>query len=267
MTLYKVLGTDLRSCHGGEAAAWVPGEWQPVVPEPVLCKRGWHLLTRPRSVLRWWVPDGELWEAEGQGARSEDHTKTAWESARILRRLHMPTLAELVLLAADFAEHILPVWEAAFPSDPRPRQAIEAARFGDRTATHYANVAADVAGHAVRSGYDAASAANVAIAAAFAAYAASDAAYAASTDAASTGGTACAYAANAAADAAYAAYAAYAADAAYATTAAATTAAADAATTAAADAATDAAALAGAPAAREAEEAWQDARVLEVISR
>ena len=258
MTLYEVLGPDLRSCHGGEAA-WVPGEWQPMVPEPVLCKRGWHLLTRPRQVFHWWRPGGELWEAEGRGEHMSDQAKSVWGSARILRRLHMPTLAELVLLAADFAEHILPVWEAAFPSDPRPRQAIEAARFGDRTATHYANVAADVAGHAVRSGYDAASAANVAIAAAFAAYAASDAAYAASTDAASTGGTACAYAANAAADAAYAAYAAYAADAAYATTAAATT--------AAADAATDAAALAGAPAAREAEEAWQDARVLEVISR
>jgi len=31
-------------------------------------------------------------------------------------------------LAADFAEHVLPIWEKYYPADPRPRQAIEATR-------------------------------------------------------------------------------------------------------------------------------------------
>ncbi|MFN8477526.1 MAG: hypothetical protein U0074_06790 [Kouleothrix sp.] len=34
----------------------------------------------------------------------------------------------LALWAATCAEHVLPLFEAAQPADPRPRQAIEAAR-------------------------------------------------------------------------------------------------------------------------------------------
>jgi len=34
----------------------------------------------------------------------------------------------LVTVAADFAERVLPIWEAAYPEDDRPRLAIEAAR-------------------------------------------------------------------------------------------------------------------------------------------
>jgi len=32
------------------------------------------------------------------------------------------------LLAADYAEHVLPIYEAQYPDDPRPRHAIETAR-------------------------------------------------------------------------------------------------------------------------------------------
>ena len=85
------------------------------------------------------------------------------------------------LWAADCAERVLPIFEAKYPNDNRPRLAIEAARGVDGDAAYAA-----------------------------AAYAAAYAAYAAAADAAARA------AADAADAAAYAAYAAYAADAAYA---------------------------------------------------
>lgn len=93
---------------------------------------------------------------------------------------------QAVLLAADWAETVLPILESAYPDDPRPRRAIEAARAD----THAAYAAADAA-------YAAAAYAAADAAATYAAYAA-DAAYVAATYAAANA----AYAA-----AAYAAYA------------------------------------------------------------
>ena len=143
MTLYKVLDADLRSCHGG-AAQWVPGEWQLAVTDLRPCERGYHLLDEPRQILLAWDPDGTLWEAEGRGATLRDVDQSVWEQARITRQLHMPTRSEFVKLAADFAAHVLPIWEAAYPNDPRPRKALAAAcGHGDPYAcAHAANNAA-----------------------------------------------------------------------------------------------------------------------------
>jgi hypothetical protein len=106
----------------------------------------------------------------------------------------------LRLVAADFAERVLHIYESKYPNDDRPRKAIEAARSGDKNAAADADAA------------DAAAAAAYAAAAAAYAYAAAAAADAA--DAAAAAADAAAAAAYAAAAAAYAA--AYAAAAAYA---------------------------------------------------
>lgn len=92
------------------------------------------------------------------------------------------------LVAADFAEEVLHLYEEKYPNDLRPRKAIEVARNKTPYAVSYA------AYHAAYAGNEAAG-----VDAAYAAYAAADAAYAAYAD-----------------DAAYAAGAAYDADAAYA---------------------------------------------------
>ena len=257
MTLYKVLGPGLRSCHGG-TAQWVPGEWQPLVSSIAMCQSGYHLLNRPRDILKWWLPDGQLWEAEGRGPHGEAQDKSVWEQARILRQLHMPTYVELVALATDFAERVVALYEDVYPADDRPRQAVQVARtVADAVPAAATKAVADAAAyaayvaHADAATYAAADAA--ADAAAYAADAAANAAYAAHADAA-------AYtAARAARTAAYAAYAAD--DAAHAAAHAARAAA------YAADAAADAVAHAAAHAAYVTEKAWQDARVLEVINR
>ena len=78
----------------------------------------------------------------------------------------------LALWAAICAEHVLPLFESAQPSDPRPRQAIEQARawvrgeitmWQSRTAAGHANAAArDLSGAARFAAYSAAQAAAVA---------------------------------------------------------------------------------------------------------
>jgi hypothetical protein len=148
-----------------------------------------------------------------------------------------------VLLACEEAESVLPIFEARFPDDDRPRKAIEAARTGNAAyasnaayaaaaydaayaasdaadaANDAANdaaaaAAADAASNAAYAAYDAA-ASNVA------AYDASYAAYAAAAAAAADAANDAAYAAYAASNTAYAAYASNAAnDAAYAAAAA-----------------------------------------------
>jgi hypothetical protein len=126
---------------------------------------------------------------------------------------------KLRLVAADFAERVLHIYESKYPNDDRPRKAIEAARSGT-AAARAAFVAADAY---VAEAADDAYAARAAFVAAYAARAASaDAASAASASAAARAANAAAYAAradaysaaSAAADAAYAAADAYDAEAA-----------------------------------------------------
>ena len=82
-----------------------------------------------------------------------------------------------VIWACDCAERALPVFEARYPDDARPRQALDAARAwvtnptkANRQATYDAAYAADAAAYAAHAAADAA---------AHAAHAAADAAYAA----------------------------------------------------------------------------------------
>jgi len=105
-----------------------------------------------------------------------------------------------VTIAVFFAEDVLPIWEAEFPENMRPRKAIEAAKewlanpcqetvdaanaaYADNAATTAANAAATAAAYAA-----AYAAAHAAHAAAFAAYAA-NAAAAATTAAANAAAT------------------------------------------------------------------------------
>ena len=112
-----------------------------------------------------------------------------------------------VLIAVTSAKKVLPVYEAKYPGDLRPRKAIEAAEeyIRDPTAT-----SADAAHAAANAAYAAANAANAAAAAAAdaaanaAAHAAANAAYAAANAAYAAAANAAANAARAAAWVAYA---------------------------------------------------------------
>jgi hypothetical protein len=156
------------------------------------------------------------------------------------------TVTQQRLLACDFAEHVLHLFENQYPDDDRPRKAIiaardsadaeaaasayvaayaaaraaDAGRAADAAARDAADAAADAAyaARAARAAYAAYAAANAAYAAAYTAYAAAYTAAAdayTAADAAYDAANADAYVAAYAARAARAAYAARAADAAY----------------------------------------------------
>ncbi len=173
---YKVLSSDGRPIHGG-SGQWSlpvdgrPGDWMPTLDRVRVCDVGYHLTTSPPSWLR---PGCRVFLAEGRGASESEGGKTAYASARLLREV---TLSErdLRLLAADCAEHVLPIYEARYPRDTRPRMAIEAARaYARGEISSSAGFAASAAASA---------AAAVATTAAYAAYAASAAASDASASA------------------------------------------------------------------------------------
>ena len=128
-TLYKVLDVDGTAFHGG-TGRWHrpsgkrPGKWMPAVPDPAACTRGYHLVTLAQ-LPEWLGPT--IYLAEGRGQVDHQDDKSAWEQARLLRRLPWDeTTARL--FAADCAEHVLHFFEVEHPDDSRPRDAIAAAR-------------------------------------------------------------------------------------------------------------------------------------------
>jgi len=94
---------------------------------------------------------------------------TLWVAYRVIgepaRVALAPFIRECVLRACDYAERVLPVFEAQRPGDDRPRKAIEAARacaagtIGEREARKAAAAAADAAAYAYAADADAAYAA------------------------------------------------------------------------------------------------------------
>jgi hypothetical protein len=173
---------------------------------------------------------------------------------RLLRSTNLLNKRNSVLLAAAFAEHVLPFFELKNPKDFRPRKALEAAK--DWLANPSPRTAA-AAGDAYYAGAAAAYAAAAAADAAY--YAAAAYAAAAAADAAAHAAAAAADAAAAAADAAaYAAAAAAYADAAYAAAAASAAA-------AAAAAYADAAAAYADAGGRSKEWEWQAEKIRELI--
>lgn len=180
MTLYKLTDAAGRPVHGG-SGAWPlpnngqPGEWRSVKGAIVSCENGLHLLERG-DVIRW-LHEGILWEAEPaprtQSVRDVD--KTVVRKARLIRKVADIDRHLLVTFAADCAERVLPLFEKHYPTDSRPRRAIEAARSGSASAAYAASDAASAA----EAANAAASAAEAAAADAEAAAAADAAAYAA----------------------------------------------------------------------------------------
>jgi hypothetical protein len=217
-----------------------PGRWQSVGGELVACHNGLHLLRT--ADLTEWLPEPPalvlLAEYTGSAVVSDD--KIVVRRARAVAVVGELTERIYHLLACDYAERVLPIFEKERPDDKRPRQAIETKlRWVASEATSEELAAAgDAAWAAAR---DAAGAAAWAAAWAAARDAAGAAAWAAARDAARAAAWAAAWAA--ARDAARAA--AWAA-----------------ARAAARDAARDAARAAAWDAAGDAERQWQGERLI-----
>ena len=125
MKLYKVLGKDRQPYHGGQGQ-WPPaGEWLEVDGPLILCEHGLHLC-REKDLVSWLGP--EIWEVEYEGEIVEAENKVVVRKARLVRRLDTWNERMQRLLACDYAEHVLHLYEEKYPNDARPRKAIETAR-------------------------------------------------------------------------------------------------------------------------------------------
>ena len=133
--LYKVLDKNGHSCHGGnmqwslptknDDGTWTPGEWMPEIKGEIIpCENGYHLC-REKDLTQWlrdtvWIAevDGEIVEADDKVVcrRVRLISGTAWNERNAR------------LFACDCAEHVLHLYEHAYPGDDRPRLAIETAR-------------------------------------------------------------------------------------------------------------------------------------------
>lgn len=175
---YKVTNLDGTPYHGG-SGRWhlpkgsKPGKWMPKITPVVACKSGYHLVTIDQ-LLNWLGPT--IWIAEGKGEHLKQKDKHVFSEARLVQMTHW-NKDSARLFAADCAERVLHIFEERYPTDSRPREAINAARMG---------ITGEVAAAAAAYAYayaDADDAAAAAAAAYAAAAVAADAAYADAADA------------------------------------------------------------------------------------
>ena len=135
--LYKTLADDGSARHGGTGSwplpiksgdgTWTPGDWLDIRDsgKMVACTATALHLCRDEQIISWFGP--ALYEAEADGLEDAGD-KCITQRARLLRRIEAWDERTQRLLACDCAEHVLPLWEARFPNDKRPREAIAVAR-------------------------------------------------------------------------------------------------------------------------------------------
>jgi hypothetical protein len=142
-TYYKALSADGRSCNGGNSkwslpvlqpdGTYKPGRWMRTIKDIEPCTRGYHVFER-KDILQWF--NATLYECEIRGAAIDHGDKIVAESCRLIRPLPGCNERILRLFACRVAEDVLPLYEAKYPDDDRPRKAIETARrYADGQAT------------------------------------------------------------------------------------------------------------------------------------
>lgn len=131
MKLYKFLKVTGLSVY--QAASWplpvdgAPGAWLPAVEGPLkMCVNGYHACRAGQVAL--WV-DQVLAEVEINGEMIGDEQKVCGRGpARITRIVEGWTPMVLREWLVDCAEHVLPVYERAYPGEARVRHCIEMTR-------------------------------------------------------------------------------------------------------------------------------------------
>jgi hypothetical protein len=107
---------------------WPQGEWQEVTGKLVPHKNGLHVVT-PSQAMRWLIGDMIIYRVEVDSSYPSitEIDKTIVRRARIVEKTRWQP-NDAFLLAADYAEQVLPVFERILPGNRDPHQAIEAAR-------------------------------------------------------------------------------------------------------------------------------------------
>ena len=133
MTYYKWLKPDGTSLY----AEWqwpLPtedghGAWTPYVERLDLRDGGYHASTL-NSLIGYTNSINNLacYEVEFDGDVLVGDDKVAGHKARLVRKVGEMDARKWRLLACDYAERVLPIYEQKYPNDARPRATIEVAR-------------------------------------------------------------------------------------------------------------------------------------------
>jgi len=126
---YKCLKADGSGVYG--RGKWHlptgkrPGKWMPPTRgDLALCSNGYHACCK-KDLVDWL--DDRIFEVAFRGEVIRGDNKVVGREARLVRELHWDAKIAR-LFACDCAERVLPLFEARFPDDKRPRNAIETAR-------------------------------------------------------------------------------------------------------------------------------------------
>ena len=162
-TPIKFLREDGSATHANKESYPV-NRWMRVKGPLEPCENGYHYTT-PQHWRKWLTTRIHLLEAKEPLFRED---KFCARGIKLQPRLTTWTPRTVALFAADGAERVLPIFERAFPDDPRPRQAIMVVRSGSASE---ASEASEAAARAARAASEAAAraAARAAMAAARAA--------------------------------------------------------------------------------------------------
>ncbi len=121
---YKILDFDRRPIHGG-TGRYHPSEWMPHIARVEPCRSGYHAC-RVDQLVGWLGP--VMWEAEYRDEPQHAGNKMVGAQIRLVRQIEGWNDRAARLFAADCAERVLPIFEAVYPDDARPRVAVETAR-------------------------------------------------------------------------------------------------------------------------------------------
>ena len=127
------------------------GEWVVAQGELVMCANGVHWPTRD-ALPQWFSKELYTFEPSGKTLYGDD--KNASRKGRLLYRIETWNEQTQHLLAAEYTERVLPIFEQWFPEDTRPRYCVNVVRqfaFGQveeavlRNAANAGNAAANAA--------------------------------------------------------------------------------------------------------------------------
>ena len=213
-TGYKFVTANMKSREGN--ITWKLGEWQKHEGNIVPCESGFHACQEPRDAFENYIYGDRFFIVEARGKIKKENDKFVASEMRLISEVDLKRVS--VEWAIYCASLVLSIYEKEYPTDNRPRKAIEAAEKWlenpnekNRIAAKAAAAAAWAAAGAAWASWATAAAAKAADAAAGAADTAAGAAWAgdAAAWAAAEGAAATAWAAEAAAakaaDAAWAA--------------------------------------------------------------
>lgn len=121
---WKFLREGLKAENGN--FVWKIGKWEKIEGDLDICNWGFHSSNDPYHAFSY-VQGEILARVECRGEHIDQSDKSCWREQRVVKAYKW-TKKDSLKLAIFSAELVLKNYEDKYPNDPRPRQAIEAAK-------------------------------------------------------------------------------------------------------------------------------------------